>query len=87
MGRLDGKVAVVTGAARGQGRAHAIALAREGATIVAADILEPLNAPRHSASTEEDLAETVRLVEKEDQRILASKTDVRDLGQLRDLAD
>lgn len=54
---------------------------------MAADILEPLNAPRHSASTEEDLAETVRLVEKEDQRILASKTDVRDLGQLRDLAD
>lgn len=87
MGRLDGKVAVVTGAARGQGRAHAVALAQEGATIVAADILEPLRTPRHTAATEADLAETVELVEKEDQRILARKVDVRDLAALESLAD
>src|SRR5690349_11514538 len=86
MGRLDGKVAVVSGAARGQGRAHAIALAREGASIVAFDALHKFDTI-HEASTEPDLEETVRLVEKEDQRILARKVDARDLSALRALAD
>ncbi len=73
MGRLEGKVAVVTGAARGQGRAHAVALAKEGATIVALDILESLRSPLHEGATVDDMAETARLVEKEDQRILTAK--------------
>lgn len=87
MGSLGGKVAVVTGAARGQGRAHAVALARAGASIVAFDILEPLRAPLHEGATEEDMAETVRLVEKEDQRILSRKVDARNLAALKQLAD
>jgi (+)-trans-carveol dehydrogenase len=86
MGRLDGKVAVVSGAARGQGRAHAVALAREGASIVAFDALQHFDT-LHEGSTEADLEETVRLVEKEDQRILARKVDARDLSALRSLAD
>ena len=87
MGRLKGKVAVVTGAARGQGRAHAVALAQEGATIVALDILESLRTPLHEGATEDDMAETVRLVEKEDQRVLARKVDARDLTALKQCAD
>jgi (+)-trans-carveol dehydrogenase len=86
MGRLDGKVAVVSGAARGQGRAHAVALAREGASIVAFDALRHFDTI-HEGSTEADLEETVRLVEKEDQRILARKVDARDLSALRSLAN
>ncbi len=86
MGRLDGRVAVISGAARGQGRAHAVALAREGASIVAFDICEPLRTPRHPAATEEDLQETVRLVEAEDQQCLAVKADARDLAALTALA-
>lgn len=87
MGRLDGKVAVISGAARGQGRAHAVTLAREGASIVAFDICEPLATVLTPGATEEDLAETLRLVEEQDQRCLSSKTDARDLAGLNDLAD
>jgi (+)-trans-carveol dehydrogenase len=86
-GRLAGKVAVVSGAARGQGRAHAVALAREGATIVAFDICEPLRTPMHPGATAEELEETARLVEAEDQRCLSAKVDARDLAGLQELAD
>ena len=87
MGRLDGKVVVISGAARGQGRSHAVALAREGATIVGFDICEKLATVLTPGATEEDLAETQRLVEEQDQRCLTVKADARDLAALTDLAD
>lgn len=87
-GRLAGKVAFITGAARGQGRAHAVRMAREGADIIAVDVAAKLPAcvPYDSASPEE-LAETVRLVEATGQRILASATDVRDFDGLGDAVE
>jgi SDR family mycofactocin-dependent oxidoreductase len=78
MGRLDGKVAVVTGAGRGQGRAHAVRLASEGADIIAVDICEPIATVPYELASAEDLRETVTLVEKLDRRIVASQADVRD---------
>jgi SDR family mycofactocin-dependent oxidoreductase len=87
-GRLAGKVAFVTGAARGQGRAHAIRMAKEGADIIAVDIAGQLPpcVPYPSASPE-DLAETVRLVEEMDRRIVAAAVDTRDLDALRKAVD
>ena len=76
MGRVDGKVALVTGAARGQGRSHALRLAEEGADIIAVDLCGPVPGLQYSPATEEDLAETVRQVEALDRRIVASVTDV-----------
>jgi SDR family mycofactocin-dependent oxidoreductase len=87
MGRLDGKVAVISGVARGQGRSHAVTLAREGATIVGFDILEQLETALTPGATEADLEETVRLVEEQDQRCLAAKVDARDLSGLQAFAD
>ncbi|MGD9712883.1 MAG: mycofactocin-coupled SDR family oxidoreductase [Thermomicrobiales bacterium] len=87
MGRLDGKVAAISGAARGQGRAHAVECAREGAAIVAFGICGPRRSPRHPGAPEQDLEETVRLVEELDQRCLAAKVDARDLSALTELAD
>jgi SDR family mycofactocin-dependent oxidoreductase len=84
---MTGKVAIVSGAARGQGRAHAIALSREGADVVIFDICEPLVSPKHPGATWEDLQETRRLVEANDRRCLAVKLDARDLAGLRQLAD
>ncbi|OBF37418.1 short-chain dehydrogenase [Mycolicibacterium peregrinum] len=86
MGRLSGKVAVISGAARGQGRAHAITMAREGAAVVAFDICEPLTSPMHPASTWKDLEETRALVEELGGQCLISKTDARDLAGLKQLA-
>ena len=82
--RLDGKVAFITGAARGQGRAHAVRLAAEGADIIAIDSRDklPACAPYPSA-TQEDLDETARLVEATGRRIVASAVDTRDLAGLR----
>lgn len=82
MGRLDGKVAFITGAARGQGRSHAVALAKEGADIIAIDFLSPITGAFYEGSTQEDLDETVRLVEALDRRIVARKADVRDQESL-----
>jgi SDR family mycofactocin-dependent oxidoreductase len=77
-GRVEGKVAFVTGAARGQGRSHALRLAQEGADIIAVDLCGPVPGVKYPASTPEDLAETVRLVEALDRRIIATQADTRD---------
>lgn len=84
MGRVEGKVAFITGAARGQGRSHAVRLAQEGADIIAVDICEDIPGVVYSGATEDDLAETVRQVEALDRRIVAQKADVRDLAQLKE---
>ncbi|MDG4664595.1 mycofactocin-coupled SDR family oxidoreductase [Mycobacterium sp. 236(2023)] len=82
-GRLDGRVAFITGAARGQGRAHAVRMANEGADIIAVDIAGPLPAcVRYDPATPDDLAETVKLVEATGRRILASAVDTRDCDGL-----
>lgn len=87
MGRMDGKIAFITGAARGQGRAHAIRLAREGADIIAVDLAGPLPGVPYDSPTPADLAETVRLVEAEGRRIIAEQADVRDLEGMRTILD
>jgi SDR family mycofactocin-dependent oxidoreductase len=87
MGRVDGKVAFVTGAARGQGRSHAVELAREGADIIAVDICRQVEGVSYATASPEDLAETVRLVEALDRRIVAAHADVRDLGALQAAVD
>jgi SDR family mycofactocin-dependent oxidoreductase len=87
-GRVQGKVAFITGAARGQGRSHAIRLAEEGADIIAVDIAGPVpSVSAYPLATEEDLAETVSQVEALDRRIVARKADVRDAAALRAALD
>ncbi|MEU8896038.1 mycofactocin-coupled SDR family oxidoreductase [Nocardia sp. NPDC048505] len=83
MGRVEGKVAFITGAARGQGRSHAVRLAEEGADIIAVDICRNIDSIGYALSTPEDLQETVRLVEKTGRRIVAEPADVRDAAALR----
>jgi SDR family mycofactocin-dependent oxidoreductase len=78
-GRLSGKVALITGAARGQGRSHALTLAREGADIVALDIAAQIPSVPYPMASPDDLAETVKLVENEDRRCLPVTADVRDI--------
>jgi SDR family mycofactocin-dependent oxidoreductase len=85
MGRMDGKVALITGAGRGQGRAHAVTLAREGASILALDCPQPSAVIPYGLATPEDLAETVRQVEALDRRIVAVEGDVRRQSDLDDL--
>jgi SDR family mycofactocin-dependent oxidoreductase len=85
-GTLQGRVAFITGAARGQGRAHAIRLAREGADIIALDICAPVSdSISYPAATPEDLAETVQAVEAEGRKVLAREVDIRDDASLRQL--
>jgi len=80
-GTLEGRVAYVTGAARGQGRAHAARLAAEGADIIAVDVCGPVSDTiTYPASTPEDLAETVRAVEAAGRKVLAREVDIRDLA-------
>ena len=81
MGKLDGKVAFITGAARGQGRSHAIRLAQEGADIIAVDICRQIDTVSYPMATPADLAETVKEVEALDRRIHAAEADVRDDGR------
>jgi SDR family mycofactocin-dependent oxidoreductase len=86
-GRVEGKVAFVTGAARGQGRSHAIRLAQEGADIIAIDIAAQVDSVPYPMSTPEDLAATVKEVESLDRRIVATQADVRDFGALKAAVD
>ncbi|MEW1864572.1 mycofactocin-coupled SDR family oxidoreductase [Streptomyces sp. NBC_00669] len=87
MGRVEGKVAVVTGAARGQGRSHAVRLAEEGADIIAIDACEDNDAATYPMATQADLDETARLVEKAGRRVFARRADVRDAAALRAAID
>jgi SDR family mycofactocin-dependent oxidoreductase len=87
MGQLDGKVAFITGAARGQGRSHAEALAAEGADIVGIDICAQLDTVAYPMATPEDLEETAALVEKQGRRMIAHTADVRDLAAVRAAVD
>jgi len=87
MGKLEGKVAFITGAARGQGRSHAIRLAQEGADIIAVDLCAQMGSVGYPMATSEDLAETVRQVEALDRRIVASVADVRDSAALKGAVD
>jgi (+)-trans-carveol dehydrogenase len=87
-GRVEGKVAFVTGAARGQGRSHALRLAQEGADIIAVDIASQIGTVPYAMATPGDLEETVKEVEALDRRIVATQADVRDPGSLsRALSD
>lgn len=83
MGKLDGKVAFITGAARGQGRSHAIRLAEEGANIIAVDICAQIATVPYPMSTPDDLEQTVKEVESLDRRIVAVEADVRDGAALQ----
>lgn len=82
-GRLEGKVAFITGAARGQGRAHALRMAQEGADIIAVDICHQIESNAYPLSTPEDLAETERQVKETGRRIVARQGDVRERAELR----
>ena len=86
-GRVEGKVAFITGAARGQGRSHAVRLAQEGADIIAVDICKPIVSMRDSASTPEDLAETADLVKGHNRRVFTAEVDVRDYDALKAAVD
>ena len=87
MGRVQGKVALVTGAARGQGRSHAVRLAEEGADIIAVDICADVAGIRYSMATPEDLAQTAKLVEDCDRRVVTAIADVRDYARLKAAVD
>ena len=87
MGLLDGKIAFITGAARGQGRSHAVRFAQEGADIIAVDACRPVAAAAYPMATEGDLAETARLVEAQDRRVVTSVVDVRDPEGLQRAVD
>ncbi|MBO0729694.1 MAG: mycofactocin-coupled SDR family oxidoreductase [Acidimicrobiaceae bacterium] len=83
MGKLDGKVAFITGAARGQGRSHAVRLAQEGADVIGVDLCAQIATVPYPMATPEDLEQTVKEVEAEGRRIFAAQADVRDPAALR----
>ena len=86
-GRVAGKVAFITGAARGQGRSHAIRLAQEGADIIAVDLAGQIGSVPYPMATPDDLAETVKEVEALDRRIVATQADVRDYAAVKAALD
>jgi (+)-trans-carveol dehydrogenase len=86
-GRVEGKVAFITGAARGQGRSHAIRLAEEGADIIAVDLCDQVASVPYGMATPEDLADTVKHIEALDRRVVARQVDVRDYGRLKAAVD
>jgi SDR family mycofactocin-dependent oxidoreductase len=83
VGRVEGKVAFITGAARGQGRSHAVRLAEEGADIIAVDICADIDSIGYPLARPEDLEETARFVEKAGRRAVIAQADVRDAAQLK----
>src|SRR3954447_13957162 len=87
MGKLEGKVAFITGAARGQGRSHAVRLAQEGADIIAVDICRQLASAGYETATPDDLQQTVKEVAALDERIVARKADVRDVKAMQQAFD
>jgi SDR family mycofactocin-dependent oxidoreductase len=87
MSRLDGQVAFITGAARGQGRSHAVRLASDGADIIAVDLCANIASNKYELATPADLDETVRLVKSLDRRIVADRADVRDRAHLASVLD
>jgi SDR family mycofactocin-dependent oxidoreductase len=87
MGALDGRVVFITGAARGQGRSHAVMCAEQGANIVGVDICEDLDVVPYKLGTYDDLEETARLVEKTGQRMVFQKADVREKSALQTAFD
>jgi SDR family mycofactocin-dependent oxidoreductase len=86
-GRVEGKVAFITGAARGMGRSHAVRLAEEGADIIAVDLCHDIETIGYPLARPEDLDETARLVEKTGQGVVISQADVREVAQLRAALD
>jgi NAD(P)-dependent dehydrogenase (short-subunit alcohol dehydrogenase family) len=86
-GRVDGKRVLITGAARGMGRSHAVRLAEEGADLILVDICESLPELEYPLATPEDLAETARLAEKHGGRVVTSIVDVRDGAALAKAVD
>lgn len=86
-GRVEGKVAFISGGARGQGRSHALRLAQEGADIITFDVCQDIESNPFPGPTPEDLAETVRQVEALDRRIIAREVDVRDFAGVKAVAD
>jgi SDR family mycofactocin-dependent oxidoreductase len=80
---FEGKVAFITGAARGQGRSHAVRFAEEGADILAVDLCQQIDSVAYPLARPEDLDETINLVEKTGRRIVAEQADVRDFGKLK----
>jgi (+)-trans-carveol dehydrogenase len=82
VGRVEGKVAFITGAARGQGRAHAVRLAEEGADIIAVDICEQIDSVPYELATMEELEETAKMIEELDRRVVIQKADVRSEAQM-----
>jgi SDR family mycofactocin-dependent oxidoreductase len=87
MGKLDGKVAFITGVARGQGRSHAVLLAEEGADVIGVDICADIDTCNYPLASEEDLEETVRLVEKTGRQMVGRKADVRSTDDLQAALD
>ena len=87
MASLDGRVVFITGAARGQGRSHAVMCAEEGADIVGVDICEDLEVVPYALGTLDELEETARLVEKTGRQMLIRKVDVRDMAALQEAFD
>jgi (+)-trans-carveol dehydrogenase len=86
-GRVEGKAAFVTGAARGQGRSHAVRLAEEGADIIAVDICKHIENTPEPGSTPEDLAETADMIKALDRRVVTAEVDVCDFGALKTVVD
>ena len=87
MGKMSGKVVLITGGARGQGRSHAVRMAEEGADIILTDVCAQLPFVDYDMATVEDLAETVQMVEKLGRRCLSYVADARDVTKMRQVVD